>query len=159
MDTSAWIGMKQVYPAKTFCTLWNNLDTLAKARRLISPQEVYNELERKDDEVLKWVKQRKQMFSNLNDEEQIALSLEIAAKFPRLVDPNKEIPEADPFVVALARLMKKNLQMVGDECIVVSEEKPRANVKAKPRIPDVCNHYGVRHFSNLDLIANEGWTF
>jgi len=159
MDTSAWIGMKQVYPAKTFLTLWQKLDTLAKSSHLISPHEVYKELERKDDEVLKWVKQRKQIFLKLNDEEIIALTLEIETKFPKLVDTLKETPEADPFVVALACLNKKNLQMFGDECIVVSEERPRSNAYAKPKIPDVCMYYNIRHFSNLDLIDNEGWKF
>jgi len=159
MDTSAWIGMKQVYPARTFPTLWNKLDTLTKNTRLISPNEVFKELERKDDEVFKWVKQRKKIFSKLNDEEMIALTLGIEAEFPNWVDHQKETPEADPFVIALACLEKKNLQMLGDECVVVSEERPRTNINAKSKIPDVCRRYNLRHFSNLELINNEDWKF
>ncbi len=152
--------MKERYPPRTFPTLWNKLDTLVKSSRVISPQEVYGELDKKDDEVLKWVKQRKQMFVNLNDEEQIALVFDIEAKFPKLVDPQKETPEADPFVIALAVLETKNRILFGDECIVVSEEKPGGDgISGKPKIPDVCYSYGVRHFSILDLIQNEGWTF
>jgi len=47
--------------------------------------------------------------------------------------------------------------MLGGECIVVSEEK--VGTVDKPKIPDVCSSYGVKHFSNLDLISNEGWAF
>lgn len=160
VDTSSWIELKERYPPRTFLNLWNKLDTLVKSSRVISPQEVYGELDKKDDEVLKWVKQRKQMFVNLNDEEQIALVFDIEAKFPKLVDPQKETPEADPFVIALAVLETKNRILFGDECIVVSEEKPGGGgISGKPKIPDVCYSYGVRHFSILDLIQNEGWTF
>ncbi len=160
IDTSAWIGIKQVYPEKSFPSVWNKLDTLVRSNRVISPQEVYNELEKKDDEVFRWVKQRKQMFISLNDEEQIALVFDIEAKFPKLADSQKETPDADPFVIALAVLEKRNLALMGDECIVVSEEKPSGGgIGGKPKIPDVCYYYKVKPFSSLDLIQNEGWTF
>lgn len=160
VGTSAWIEMKERYPARTFPTLWNKLDMLVKSGCLISPQEVYNELEKQDDEVFKWVKERKQIFRKLDDEEQIALVFDIVAKFPKLVNSQKETPDADPFVIALAVLETKNRIMFGDECIVVSEEKPGGGgISGKPKIPDVCYSYGAKHFSNLDLIQNEGWTF
>jgi len=150
--------MKRGYPPSVFPSLWNKLDTLVQSGRLISPQEVYNELEKQEDEVFKWVKQRKQIFRKLG-EEQIAVTLEIVNKFPKLVNQQKETPDADPFVIALAFLEKRNLTMMGDECIVVSGEKPSGDVTAKPKIPDVCYYYEVKHFSILDLIQNEGWTF
>lgn len=99
--------MKRGYPPRSFPTLWNKLDMLVKSSRLISPQEVYNELEKQEDEVFKWVKQRKQIFRRLDDEEQIALTSEIVRRFPKLVDPQKETPDADPFVIALAVLEAK----------------------------------------------------
>lgn len=157
IDTSAWIDMKELYPARIFLTLWNKLDVLVKSGRVIAPQEVYSELDKKDDEVLQWVKQRKRLFKSLNDEEQLALVFDIQEKFPNLVDPQKETPDADPFVVALAFLETRNLTMIGDQCVVVSQEKPSSNVSDKPKIPDACNAYGVKHLSILDLLDNEGW--
>jgi hypothetical protein len=48
----------------------------------------------------------------------------------------------------------------GDECIVVSEEKPSSNcIGGKPKIPHVYYSYGVKHLSILELSQNEGWTF
>jgi hypothetical protein len=157
VDTSTWIELKRFYPAKSFPTLWNKIEQLIKSGRLISPQEVYNELSKKDDEVFKWVKQHRQLFINLNDEEQIALVSEIQKDFPNLVDPLKETPEADPFVIALSILDTKNHRMFGEECIVVSQEKLKSKGSTKPKIPDVCKYYNVKHFSILDLIENEGW--
>jgi len=113
-------------------------------------------LEKQDDELLQWAKRHKEIFLRL-DEEQVALGMDIVAGFPTLVNPLKQTPDADPFVIALAILEKKKLMLIGDECVVVSAEKRGSQQKYK--IPDVCAHFGIRHFSILDVIAEEGWTF
>lgn len=156
MDTSGWTSLKRGYPLINFPSLWRNISLLANNKRLVSPYEVYIELEKQDDELLKWVKQRKELFLRL-DEEQVALGLQIVADFPTLVNPMKQTPDADPFVVALAILQKKRAMMLGDECVVVSTEKRGSSQKYK--IPDVCAHFGIKHFSILDVIAEEGWIF
>lgn len=156
VDTSGWTALKRSYPPANFPSLWDRIDALIKNRRLISPKEVYAELEKQDDAVLKWVKQRRQLFRNF-DQEQVALVLEIERKFPKLINSLKETPVADPFVVALAILETRNVKMLGDECAVVSAEKPGSI--NKPKIPDVCNSYGIKHFTNVELICNEGWIF
>jgi len=156
VDTSAWTGMKRGYPFKSFPSLWNKLETLVTSVRLISPHEVYGELEKQEDELFKWVRQRKQLLKKL-DEEQLAIVPEILINFPKLINSQSETPVADPFVVALARLETRNQKMLGGECIVVSQEKP-GNIY-KPKIPDVCSFYGIKHFSIVDLIVHEGWTF
>jgi hypothetical protein len=132
------------------------VDYLAKNSRLISPHEVYAELEKQDDELLKWAKLHKEPFKKLDDE-QVAVGLQIVADFPTLVNPLKQTPDADPFVISLAIVQRKRSTLLGDECVVVSAEKRGSPQKYK--IPDVCAHFGIRHFSILDVIAEEGWTF
>jgi len=156
MDTSGWTSLKRGYPPNSFPTLWSNVSSLANSNRLISPHEVYIELEKQDDELLKWARQHKGLFLKL-EEEQVALGLQIVGEFPTLVNPLKQTPDADPFVIALAILEKKKLMLMGDECVVVSAEKRGSPQKYK--IPDVCAHFSIRHFSILDVIAEEGWTF
>lgn len=148
--------MKERYPFDIFPTLWDKLNMLIESKRLISHQQVYEELKGKDDELLQWAKQHKKMFREL-DQEQNALVKKILAKFPRLIDPLKQTAEADPFVIALAIIERRNLTMLGDDCSVVSEEKPsRGN---RPKIPDVCNYYDLGHFLSLEFFSNEGWKF
>lgn len=156
MDTSGWTSLKRGYPASNFPSLWNNVDYLAKNNRLISPHEVYAELEKQDDELLKWAKLHKESFLKLDDE-QVAVGLQIVADYPTLVNPLKQTPEADPFVISLAIVQRKRLALLGDECIVVSAEKKGSPQKYK--IPDVCAHLNIRHFTILAIIAEERWTF
>ena len=62
MDTSGWTQLKRVYPPSNFPSLWAKLDRLASDKRLISPDEVYLELAKQDDELFRWVKSRKVIF-------------------------------------------------------------------------------------------------
>lgn len=156
MDTSGWTSLQRGYPASNFPSLWRNIDYLANNNRLISPHEVYAELEKQDDELLKWAKLHKGAFLKLDDE-QVAVGLQIIADFPALVNPLKQTPDADPFVISLAIVQKKRSTLLGDDCIVVSAEKKGSPQKYK--IPDVCNHFRIRHFIILDVITEEGWTF
>lgn len=156
IDTSGWTSIRRGYPVNNFPSLWRNVDYLTKNSRLISPHEVYAELEKQDDELLKWAKLHKEPFLKLDDE-QVAVGLQIVADFPTLVNPLKQTPDADPFVISLTIVQRKRSTLLGDECVVVSAEKRGSPQKYK--IPDVCAHFGIRHFSILDVIAEEGWTF
>jgi len=148
--------MKERYPFHIFPSLWKELDTLIESGRLISPHQVYEELSKKDDEIFQWVRRRKKTFRKL-DEEQVALAQEIVARFPKLIDPQKETPDADPFVISVALVERRNLTLLGGQCIVVTEEKPGGGTRAK--IPDVCNSYAIEHFSIIEFFNNEGWKF
>jgi hypothetical protein len=159
IDTSALIDLKRLYPMDVFPGLWREITALARSDRLIAPKEVLNEIKKKDDEVLKWAKKNKRIFKRL-DSNQIVKVQEICRRFPTLVDPLKEIPEADPFVIALAMVeaeaQRQNL--FGGQCIVVTQEIP-ARGEAKKKIPDVCNHYEIECIGLLELFRRENWKF
>lgn len=154
MDTSSWIDAKEWYSLFNFPSLWNKLDSLVNKHRIISPHEVYEELKRKDDEVFKWVNQHKQIFKVLDDE-QVAVAREIMTKYPKLIDAQKEYPDADPFVIALAIVENKNLLLKGDKCLLVTSEKPGSLLK--PKIPDVCKAHNIEYLDIKTLVRREGW--
>lgn len=158
IDTSALIDLKRLYPSDVFPTLWEKLGKLIKQGRLIAPREVLKEIEKKDDELLRWVKKHKSMFKDLN-QEQVEVVKEIQQKFPALVDHAKEIPEADPFVIALAIVESKKIResLFEGQCMVVTQEKPSRG--GKPRIPDVCQHYGIDWMPVGELFKKEQWRF
>jgi hypothetical protein len=101
IDASAFIDVRWYYPKDVFPGVWNRISDLAKERRLVSPHEVRRELQGKADEVLQWAKMRPSVFHKL-DVKQQKIVREILQRFPILVDPNKLVREADPFVIALA---------------------------------------------------------
>ena len=148
IDTSALLDLKVHYPSQVFPDVWNDLAHLADREQLIAPQEVLAEIEKGDDEVTHWAREHNAMFLNL-DEEQLAIVTEIMKKFPRLVDPNKPTPDADPFVIALAQ----------SKIATVLAHENRADPNKKPKIPSVCDYYGIRCIRLKDLFVEQGWKY
>jgi hypothetical protein len=150
LDTSALIyAMNERYPPKHFPSLWEKVDALIEEGRLISSEEVYKELEKKDDEAHEWCKKRKPIFVPLDDVV-MEKTKEILAVAQRLVDTKRQRQQADPFVIAQAA--------VAGATVLTNENHRTGSTKA-PRIPDVCDMLHVDCFTFLDLIQEEGWVF
>ena len=147
LDTSALLNAWQRnYPPDLFPTLWDNLDRLISNRLVIASEEVLVELEKKDDEVHGWAKQRPTMFVPLDGQVQ-QLVRNILRDYPRLIDNRTNRSGADPFVIALA---------VTERCTVLTGERPSGNL-TRPKIPDVCAAMDVRCIGMVDLIREQNW--
>ena len=148
IDTSAlldyWVRMLRPSYAVTF---WELMDNAIREGVLIASEEVFQEIERKEDELLEWVSERKDMFVPITDDVQ-ANVVEIMAQFPKLVDERTGKSFADPFVIATA--------MVADATVVTGEDK---GTPKRPRIPIVCEHFGVECIQSIDFIEKQGWKF
>ena len=128
---------------------------LVKEGWMIAPPEVRAEIEKKDDDLLRWVRRQRRMFVDLS-EAHLRLVKDILRQFPRLIHPEKATPEADPFVVALALAAKRG-ELFGGDHVVVTQENP--NPRGRPNIPDVCRHYGIEWMDVSGIFAREGWRF
>lgn len=146
IDTCSLINLKNLYPVTVFPTLWKNIENQIENSLLISPMEVYNEINRGDDALLIWAKRVKnKLFVELNDE-QFKIAQSVGHRFPKLIDILKTIPDADPFVIALAQSMG---------CTVVTDEK-----KTNPnKIPSVCHEMGIQCVSLLEYFNMNKWEF
>jgi hypothetical protein len=118
---------------------------LIEAKRLFASIEVYNELEKKDDDLFAWCKERKEKLFVEIDENIQGIVKAILKDHPRLVDTVKGRSGAYPFVIALAETTKP--------AMVVLTEEP----KGKIRIPDVCDARGVKWLNLADMIEAEDW--
>jgi len=149
VDTSGWLdGWQRHYPPDVFPSLWSRIDSQIAAGEIISSEEVYVELKRKDDELHDWIQARKQMLVPLDE----AIQLQVVAllnEFPRLVDTLRGRSKADPFVIATA--MKRG-------AVVVTGE-PLTGKFDKPRIPDVCQVKNIRCITFLQMIRELKLTF
>ena len=69
VDSSALIhAHRRIYRPKNFGFVWKGFDKLIEEGRFRSSIEVYNELEKKDDEVFAWAKERKEaMFVEIDE--------------------------------------------------------------------------------------------
>ena len=151
IDTSCLVhGWRRAYPPKRFPGLWARLDELIESGRLLASIEVFNELEKKDDEIYAWAKERKEsLFREIDDDVQGAI-VHIMAQYPKLVDTGKGKSGGDPFVIAQA--------LAADPFFTVVTQEQGGSAD-KPRIPFVCQSEGVPCIDLLALIEAEDWSF
>jgi hypothetical protein len=150
VDTSSlletwWRG----YPPDVAPGVWEQLDMLITEGRLIAPEEVLNEVQRKADDLHEWVLQRKDMFVELDADLYAATRRIInTPEFQGMMKDRPNRNGADPFVIGLAQIRGYT---------VVSEE--RDDGPAKCKIPYVCRRLGVPCMDVLGLIRAERWRF
>jgi hypothetical protein len=148
IDTGALIDLwRRRYPRDVFPTLWDNVDRMIQDGEIIAPQEVLHELEKQRDDLCAWAKKQKIFFSL--DAEQLKWVKDIMSRFPSLIDPRSTDPDADPFVIALA---------ISKGWSVISSEN-RAGRGQWMKIPDVCDHYGLKCLPLLDFFREKQWNF
>jgi Domain of unknown function (DUF4411) len=147
IDTSSLIAAWQErYPIDNFPAFWQKIDALITQKRLFSPVDVLNEITKRSDDLHNWLKQRDDMFRELDEPTQIEAA-NLLSKFPRLVGERKLRSSADPFVIALARTASLT---------IITEEKPTGKLE-RPNIPDACMEMGIAWMGLIDLIRSEKW--
>lgn len=151
VDTSSLLhAWARAYPPARFPALWTALDQLIDAGRLVASIEVYNELQKKDDDVFAWAKERKEaLFRNIDEDVQAAV-VQVMAKYPKLVDTSTGKSGGDPFVIAVA-------MAIGSACCVVTEEAGGSD--KSPKIPFVCRQENIDCTNLLGMIEREQWVF
>ncbi|MBN2266337.1 MAG: DUF4411 family protein [Candidatus Aminicenantes bacterium] len=148
IDTSALLdGWTRYYPPDVFPDVWTGIEELIEQGEIRATEEVFVELEKRDDQVFAWAKDRKaSLFVPIGDaiQEKVAA---ILAQHERLVRHNRS--GADPFVIGLAMV---------EGCTVVTGERLSGSL-AKPRIPDVCTALEVPYLDLLGLFRQQNWRF
>ncbi|MFH0829275.1 MAG: DUF4411 family protein [Candidatus Kerfeldbacteria bacterium] len=149
MDSSALIyAWGYAYPLEAFGGFWENLEGLGREGRLLVSEEVLEEVQRKDDGLHKWLKQRDSLVASHTGEVQLAVK-EILKSHRLLLNAGTGKSGGDPFVVAVARV---------HGCCVVSEEQVSDSPK-RIKIPNVCRDYRVKCIPLVRMILAEGWRF
>jgi hypothetical protein len=146
IDSSGILDLFRYYPPDVFPTIWTQMEVAARNGIIFAIDEVYRELEKKDDVAFEWLKARRTIVVELDTEIQQRVA-SILAVHPRLIDTRKNRSSGDPFVIALAQSRKFS---------VVTGEKA-SGVLAKPNIPDVCIALKIPWMNVLSMFRNEGW--
>jgi hypothetical protein len=147
-DTGPFIDLKN-YPHDVFATLWTNFDQLIRNGHIISSTEVLRELHAYDDGMAEWANANRRIFVRPSVDEQAEVRA-ILRKHPELIRQEAILlgkPQADPFVIALAKI---------HSCPLVHNEKFKPNAH---RIPNVCKDFGVAEISLFEFFKREGWKF
>lgn len=148
IDTNIFINSwNRDYPPEVVPALWDCFVDLIEVGRMHASVEVLSELKKKDDEVYKWCHGKQDLWTPL-DRDTVLMTQRILEEFPDFVKTGTGRNQADPFVIALAKV---------NGYIVVTSEK--GGSRDKPRIPFICDFFKVRCIGLIDLAKIEKWVF
>ena len=149
LDTSAILDCwERYYPPDVFPGLYKNIEQMIADEKLISPDEIYRELEKKDDAAFAWAKRNRTMFLPLDNATQIEVAA-ILGSHPLLIQAGGRRSGGDPFVVAVAKVFNG---------VVVTAEKDQLTQK-RVTIPRVCSELGIRCLQVIEFIRERKWVF
>jgi len=148
LDTSSLItAWARHYPKDLFGPVWEHLDKLIGSQIVIASSEVLVEIERQDDELHEWCRQREHAFIDLIEPIQANVT-KLMTSYAKMVLTGRN--RADPFVVATAQLDPERIA-------VVTEENP-SNVSAnRPNIPYVCQQEKIRRIQFVTMLRETGF--
>jgi predicted nucleic acid-binding protein len=145
LDTNIFIESWNKYYSMELCPqYWQILDDLAKKNIVFSPIEVKKEIEKTDDGLKEWIRDKPYFFIDIDEDTQKNMRI-IMKEHPRLVDTIRQRSIADPWVIALA--LTRN-------GIVVTKETLAGPSAKRIKIPDVCIAFGVPWMNDFQF-ANE----
>ena len=150
-DSNVLINLFKNFYKSVFVSLWQIFDTYIINEKITSVREVFNEIEERDDQLSKWAKQNRKIFTQPSIEE-LAFIKEIfkvthSQNLIRTEERLKGKPVADPFVISKAKII--------NGC-VVSDEKIKENAA---KIPNICEHFNVPYLNLEEFMKKENWTF
>ncbi len=154
LDACALITLESFYPQDLFPKVWEKLDKLLKDGKAYLVEEVFREIEKRDDAVHKWLKPRKAYAVRIQSQEAWLKAQGILTNHQGLVDINATQTSADPFVIADS--------VCNDSVVVTREDRAPSNAK-RPKIPNITDIYKVRcicgQYYATEFFRENGWTF
>ena len=150
LDTGVFIeGWNRYYSMDLCQQYWQLLDDLGKQGIIFSPVEVKREIEKIDDGLKEWIKDKPYLFKEITEDVQIKLR-HIMANHGRLVDSIKQRSIADPWVIAFA---------MAENAIVVTKETPAGPISRRIKIPDVCDALNIQWMNDFEFAKAVGIRF
>lgn len=142
------------YPPSTFPSLRDRIEGLISSGRLVTSEFVVRELGVQRDELCDGAIAQAS-FSISTTQDMLNEAASIVVRFPALVDPGAQRTQADPFLIALARM--RGLSVVTQETLAAGKKRPRR--QRGTFIPDVCAALNVPCITLLEMMQRDAWTF
>jgi len=151
-DNGPFSSLFRNYYPSVFPTLWGNFDALITLGGIVSVREVAREINNGPIPTLRdWAKDHPNVFHlPTPDEASFVTEIYRVGHFRQNIEAQKVLKGglvADPFVIAKAKIEGKT---------VVTTEKFKPNAV---KIPNICQHFGIRCLTPQEFMEAEGWTF
>ncbi len=126
IDSSSLINLNKYYPRKIFVTLYNNLLQMIYKKNLRAPEQVYNEIAKKSDDLLKFINPIKKFFFISTTSEIFKKAGEIINDYPEL-NKNSNVSltnnnHTDPYLIAHAIILKNETLISDNEIKIITDE-------------------------------------
>ena len=157
-DSSVFIDLNRIneHTFEIPQAIWDKLDELLTQGKIVSHMYVYEEIvmkkSKKPDKVSAWLSPKKSHFLKEN-QQQVTYMAEVVQKYPKLIDPNNEKEQADPWLVALARDL--NTTDNSREFVLVTQE----NQNKTTNLPAACRDFNVQVISLKQFFTESGINF
>nr|WP_154325071.1 DUF4411 family protein [Pantoea sp. 201603H] len=153
IDSNIFIQAQNDYYCMDICPgFWDFLSERFYSGELLSIKHVYDEIAHKDDPIYEWVKERRSFFSAVDDEatqrnfadiaNYVQTEYELRKKNNHNIAPFLSV--ADPWLIAKAKSLSAT---------IVTHEV-RAKGSPKPKIPDICDQFGVSFIRTNELLRS-----
>ena len=149
LDSSFLIKLHRDQPIELYPSLWDRVSELLANGGAVIPREADREMQDKDDDLRRWLRERSAAVVETSVEE-LEIVRGIAERHPAWVQGAKNA--ADPFVIAAA---------LTRGAVVVTDERPsgRGTEDRNLWIPTVATELDVECVLATELIRRCGWRF
>lgn len=159
IDASAFITMHRFYPIRMIPDLWSHLEDLFNQKKILSHQIVFDEIvpkTGKKDELAQWLSSFRTNFISTT-QNQLELVPDVLSNFPKLIDPESEKDQADPWLVAMLVEIMEQDGMFGDQSdyVMVTTESEKKTTK----LPAACKYYNIRHMNLFEFFEANDFKF
>lgn len=151
-DTGIFFDIFDHYYPDRFPSFWEKFNFAIASGDIISTNEVFREIEKKEDSVFSWAKTHKDIFT-----EPIAFEMDFVTRifserphFQQMIEEKKRLkgqPVADPFIIAKA--------YIEERCVVTTEKWKKNSAK----IPNVCEYFGIPCVDFEGFMKEVNWKF
>lgn len=149
LDTSSLVNSwNRLYQIDMIPSIWDHVEGVLSAGRAVATIQVYEEIEKKDDALFDWCKERRALFIAIDDSH-IEHLKGLMERHPRIAATGAGRNFADPWVVSLALRFDP-------PCCVVTEEGNSRNAN-NPKIPYICAQEGLRSCTFNVFLRETGW--
>ncbi|AZS50676.1 DUF4411 family protein [Entomomonas moraniae] len=157
IDSNIFIDAQNNYYRRQFCpAFWDFIDAQFEKGHFRSIISVYIELQKQDDNVAEWIKNRKSYFLPIDDETtqiNFAAINSYVEDYYLPINPdrarkqiNKFADGADPFLIAKALTLGAK---------IITHEKYIKDPKCfTPKIPTICKEFNVECVNLFDFLNN-----
>lgn len=143
-------GESEHYPMDVFRPQWEFLESAMKGGRVVAPLAVETELERWNKNVAAmkgWLHDHKYLFHDIDSDAQLEGAKRIVNTYPAYGTSMNYLGDLEVMAFAMARRLT----------VISLEAKATQHSAKKPKIPNVCEEFGIRWVNLSGFLRAEGF--